>query len=187
MRRPHWLAVSLVAVAFGISGCYGPFYLTRKVWKFNGEVSDNKWVVEIVHLICLALPVYSIAGAADGLIFNSIEFWTGNNPLAEASADGVKATRRIVRGDTDYLLKRVAGPAGDELVIEQSRRGRPGEVLRFQRQGDHMVALNGEGALLLSSRTEADGRVVITDAAGAQVASYTGDDVQRHLNSFGRF
>ena len=187
MRRPHWMAVSLVALACGISGCYGPFYLTRKVWKFNGEVSDNKWVVEVVHLICLALPVYSIAGAADGLIFNSIEFWTGNNPLAQASADGVKATRRIVHGDTEYLLKRVAGSTGDALVIEQSRHGQPGEVLRFQRQGDHMVALNGEGAMLFSSRTEADGRVVITDAAGAQVASYTGDDAQRLLKTVGRF
>ena len=187
MQRPHRMAVGLVALGLFASGCYGPFYLTRKVWKFNCQVSDNKWVVEVVYLVCTWLPVYGVAGLADALIFNSIEFWTGNNPLAEASANGVGATRRIVRGDTEYLLKRVAGPAGDELVIEQSRGGQPGESLRLQRQGDHMVALNGEGAMLFSSRTEADGRVVITDAAGQQVASYTGDDAQRLLKTAGRF
>ena len=187
MRRPHRMAVGLVALGMCVSGCYGPFYLTRKVWKFNGEVSDNKWVVEVVHLICLALPVYSIAGAADGLIFNSIEFWTGSNPLAESSAKGAAATRRIVRGDTEYLLKRVAGPAGDELVIEQYRHGQPGESLRFQRQGDHTVALNGDGTVLFSSNTEADGRIVITDGAGQQVASYTGDEAHRLLKAVGRF
>ena len=187
MRRPHRMAVALVALGFAASGCYGPFYLTRKVWKFNGEVSDNKWVVEVVHLICLALPIYSIAGAADGLIFNSIEFWTGSNPLSEASADGVKATRRIVRGDTEYLLKRVAGPAGDDLVIEQFRSGQPGQSLRLQRQGDQMVALNGEGVMLFRSRTEADGHVVITDATGQQVASYTDDESRRFLKTVGRF
>ncbi len=188
MQRPHRMAVGLVALGLFASGCYGPFYLTRKVWKFNGEVSDNKWVVEVAYLVMAGLlPIYGIAGAADAIIFNSIEFWTGNNPLAEASAEGVGATRRIVRGDMEYLLKRVAGPAGNELVIEQSRGGQPGESLRIQRQGDHMVALNGEGAMLFSSRTEADGHVVITDAAGQQVASYTDDEAQRFLKTVGRF
>jgi hypothetical protein len=181
------MAVGLVALGLFMSGCYGPFYLTRKVWKFNGEVSDNRWVVEVAFLVMNIIPIYSVAGMADSLIFNSLEFWTGNNPMAEASANGVRATRRIVRGDTEYLLKRVAGTAGDELLIEQSRHGQPGDSLRFQRQGDHMVALNGEGTMLFSSRTEADGRVVISDAAGQQVVSYTDEETQRFLKSVGRF
>lgn len=187
MQRPHRMAVGFVALGLFMSGCYGPFYLTRKVWKFNGEVSDNKWVVEVVYLVCTWLPVYGIAGLADAIIFNSLEFWTGKNPMAESSANGVGSTRRIVRGDTEYLLKRVAGPAGDELLIEQSRGGQPGESLRIQRQGSDMVALNGDGAMLFSSRIGVDGRVVISDASGQQVASYTGDEAQRFLKAVGRF
>jgi hypothetical protein len=86
MRRPHAMAVGLVALGMMVSGCYGPFYLTRKVWRFNGEVSDNKWVVELAYLVMTWLPVYGIAGLADAVIFNSIEFWTGNNPLSEGEA-----------------------------------------------------------------------------------------------------
>ena len=87
MRRPHRLAVALVAAAFLASGCYGPFTLTRKVYTWNGQVSDNKWVVETVFLVCSVLPIYHIAGLADALIFNSVEFWTGKNPLASARAE----------------------------------------------------------------------------------------------------
>ena len=88
MRRPHRLAVALVAAAFLASGCYGPFTLTRKVYTWNGQVSDNKWVVETVFLVtAVLLPVYGIASLADGVIFNSVEFWTGKNPLASARAE----------------------------------------------------------------------------------------------------
>ena len=86
MRQPHRLAVTLVAAALLVSGCYGPFTLTRKVYNWNGQVSDNKWVVETVFLICSWLPIYGIAGLADALIFNSVEFWTGRNPLSSARA-----------------------------------------------------------------------------------------------------
>ena len=183
MHRPHRMAVVLLAAGMFMSGCYGPFLLTRKVWKFNGEVSDNKWVVELVHLVCLALPVYSIATAADGLIFNSIQFWTGSNPMEKADAQGVRATKRIVRKDSETVLKRVASADGDQLVIEQVAAGRPTITLRFQRQGDGMVAVNGDGAVLYSARTRPDGTVVVADARGQQVASYSGDQTQRLLES----
>src|SRR5688572_9280960 len=100
MRKPHRMAVALLAVGMMAGGCYGPFHLVRKVWKWNGEVSDNKWVVEVVYLLTAHLiPVYGIAGLADAIIFNSVEFWTGENPLADDMAKD--DTRRISRGDTD--------------------------------------------------------------------------------------
>lgn len=184
MQRPHRMAVGLVALGLFVGGCYGPFYLTRKVWKFNGEVSDNKWVVEVAFLVMNIVPVYQVAGLADSLIFNSIEFWTGNNPMSEtASASGVSATRRIVRKDGEFLLKQDA----KDLVIEQLRDGQTLASVRLRRMGDHMAALNGDGAVLFNARTEADGRVVISDAGGQQVASYTGDEAERFLKSVGRF
>jgi hypothetical protein len=171
----------------GISGCYGPFYLVRKVHKFNGEVSDNKWIVEVVYLLTAHLiPVYGIAGLADAIIFNSIEFWTGENPLAETASEGAPASRRIVRGDSEYRLT-LAGQNGEELVIEQFVKGEPGPTLRLQRRGDGVVALDGEGATLFSSRTEADGRVVVSDAAGKQVASYSGEDAEKFLRAVRRY
>lgn len=178
MRRPNAMLAGLVALSLLSSGCYGPFLLTRKVWKFNGEVSDNKWVVEVVYLVCTWLPVYGVAGLADALIFNSVEFWTGKNPMSEANAQGI-SSKRIVRNNNEMILKR----EGNSLKVEQLRDGKTSASLQIQRQGDSMVALDENGALLYGAHTRADGSVQITDAKGKQIALYSGEDAKQALKS----
>ncbi len=75
------LAASLLASS---TGCFGGFGLTRNVHKFNREVSPDKWVQELVFLGFVIIPVYGIATLADAIIFNSIEFWTGESPISDA-------------------------------------------------------------------------------------------------------
>jgi hypothetical protein len=174
------MAVLAVALGIMVSGCYGPFTLVRKVYNWNGQVSDNKWVVELVYLVCTWLPVYGIAGAADAIIFNSVVFWTGKSMLAD---DASTQTKRIVRKDTETILTRMPGPEGDELWIQQTRQGEPVANLRIRRQGDALVAMNAEGATLFTADTLADGRVVITDANGLQVAEYSEDQAKQLLAS----
>jgi len=170
----------------GLSGCYGPFYLVRKVHQFNGEVSDNKWVVELVYLVCTWLPIYGLAGAADALIFNSIEFWTGSNPLATAEVkDGVK-TKRIVRGDYEAILQQTQTPNGPEFSITQFNRGTELSSLKIQPEAGNMVARNAAGDLLFSATTLEDGRVQVTDAEGRPMGSYTQKEAQQLLASAAR-
>ena len=184
MRQAHRTGIGLLlAAAMFTSGCYGPFLLTRKVWKWNGEVSDNKWVVEVVYLVCTWLPVYGVAGLADAVIFNSVEFWTGKNPMANADASGVPATKRIVRNDSEATLTRISTPEGEQLLIEQVEHGKPGASLRLQRQGDSTRAYDANGVLLYGATTHDDGSVAITDARGKQIAMYSGDQVDRLLKS----
>lgn len=104
MHRPSRFAAGAIALAMALStsGCYGPFYLVRKVHKFNGEISDNKWVVEVAYIVMAGIiPVYGVAGLLDELIFNSIEFWTGENPVADAKAptSGVQKTANAQPAD----------------------------------------------------------------------------------------
>lgn len=80
MTRKYRFGALLLAAAM-LSGCYGPFLLTKKLHHWNGQVSENRWVVEGVFLVCAWLPVYGIATLADAIIFNSVEFWTGDNPI----------------------------------------------------------------------------------------------------------
>ena len=173
----------VLAAALLAGGCYGPFYLTRKVWKFNGEISDNKWIVEVVYLVCTWLPVYGIAAVADALIFNSLEFWGADNPMKNAAAGTVTQTKRLVRNGAEVTFKRVAGPAGDELVIEQTAQGRSLPSLHVRREGNSTIALNDEGAVLFNAETLADGAVMITDGSGHPVASYTADQARQLLAS----
>lgn len=106
--------------------------------------------------------------------------------MAGADAEGVVDARRIVRGGNEAILKRVAGPLGEELVIEQFVLGQPGPSLRVRREGDSTVALDGHGAILFRAQTRADSALVITDADGRQVASYTPSETRRLLASASR-
>ena len=176
MRQAHGITVIALAGLLFVNGCYGPFLLTKKVHAWNGQVSDNKWVVEGVFLlIAYVVPIYGIAGLVDSLLFNSLEFWTGNNPMATADA----GTRRIVRGDTEMVLSR----AGDDMVVQQFKAGTPGPTLRLHRTADGTIATNQDGAVLFSAQTLADGSVMVQDGSGAQIAKYTGDEAQRFLAS----
>ena len=74
------LAVELVVAA--MSSCVGSFRLTSKLNTWNNQVSQKKFVNELVFLAMCILPAYEICVLGDALIFNSVEFWGGNNPIA---------------------------------------------------------------------------------------------------------
>ena len=73
-------------------GCIGGFNLTTNVHDWNSNLG-SKWVNEIVFLAFVIVPVYGITLLGDGIIFNSIEFWGGENPISKGGGDG--------DGDTD--------------------------------------------------------------------------------------
>ena len=178
MRKPSALLVGAVAFGLMASGCYGPFTLVRKVWKWNGEVSDNKGVVEVMFLVCYIIPVYGIAGLADAVIFNSVIFW-GGKPLLEANADTAPRTKRIVRKDSETVLSQ----AGNEYRIEQYQHGKQTTSLTMHRDGNGMAAYDAAGTKLFSSTTQADGSIVVANAKGEQVASYSADQTHRMMES----
>lgn len=51
--------------------------------KLNLSAVDNRYAR--AGLYVLMSPVYGVAAAADLFIFNSIEFWTGTNPISGKS------------------------------------------------------------------------------------------------------
>ena len=67
-----------LAATLCFSSCIGSFSLTNKVLSWNEGVG-NKFVNELVFIAFHIIPVYELTVAADVIILNSIEFWTGNN------------------------------------------------------------------------------------------------------------
>ncbi len=49
----------------------------------------NKFVKELVFLGLVILPVYEISILVDAFILNTLEFWTGSNPMALKPGDNV--------------------------------------------------------------------------------------------------
>lgn len=93
------IATLMVCGAFLFSSCVGSFGLHSKLLNWNQNVG-SKFVNELVFLGCSIAQVYTIAWLADALVINSIEFWTGSNPMA--SVGDVKT----VKGkDGNYLVK----------------------------------------------------------------------------------
>ena len=169
-RTQRWIA--MVMAGLMLSGCYGPFYLTRKIYNWNGQVGD-KWVNEIVFLVCTWLPVYGLASAADAIIFNSIEFWTGKNPLTMADAG---KDVHIVRGDSEAVMS--YDPKSQAMQIQQFKDGHAAPGLTVRHLDGMTVATDPEGHTLFTAQTKADGSVVVHDAQGKEIASYSAEHIK---------
>lgn len=65
------------------SSCVGSFGLFNRISSWNQSVG-NKFCKRLVFLALNIVPVYGVAYLADALVINSIEFWSGSNPMANA-------------------------------------------------------------------------------------------------------
>lgn len=110
--KKHYIKVAVVltlASSLGLSSCIGSFSLTNKLLSWNKSIG-NKFVNELVFLAFCILPVYEVSALADILVVNSIEFWSGDNPMA-------CGTKHIEGNDgRSYLVK--CDGKGYDIVCE---------------------------------------------------------------------
>ena len=85
MRNKLTIALLIILLSFN-AACYGPFNLTKKLYDWNGKVGD-KFTNELVFFVFIVVPVYQVSLFIDGVVLNSIEFWTGSNPVAMNEGD----------------------------------------------------------------------------------------------------
>lgn len=81
------LSVAALCVAGSsllFSSCIGSFNLTHSVLQWNRQVG-SKAVNELVFVAFWILPVYEVTALADLLVLNSIEFWSGSNPVSAST------------------------------------------------------------------------------------------------------
>lgn len=72
--------IVLMAGTMTMSSCIGSFGLFNKLLSWNQSIS-NKFVNEVVFF--LITPAYGVCCIVDALVLNSVEFWTGSNPIAK--------------------------------------------------------------------------------------------------------
>jgi hypothetical protein len=157
-RRFLWTGACTIFAA----GCFGSFGLTNALYDWNTRVSDNKWIRWVVFLALVVLPVYWIFIVADALVLNTIEFWTGNNPVKGARISDLGHGHTLVSRTTD----------DPDLVRHEHRRdGALVRVLYVRRLADgHVQLLDAEGRVLAQTRLERDGSVSRLDDAGLPTA-----------------
>ncbi len=84
--KKSMLAVLFSGVLITQTSCLGSFALTVKVYEINNELTDNKFINNLVFWL-VGGPVYGFTTTVDVVILNLIEFWTGNNLLANAPVE----------------------------------------------------------------------------------------------------
>lgn len=102
--------ISAICATPVLTSCIGSFELTNKLLKWNASIS-NKFVNELVFIAFWVLPVYEVSSLADILVLNSIEFWSGTNPVAcgDFKIEGQHGEKYYVKCDgKGYTVKNMA-------------------------------------------------------------------------------
>jgi len=140
------LFAALSAIVLFSAGCTGPFNLTRTVHRWHSDY-QNKVSDEVAFLGCAIFQVYTFALIGDAVIFNSIEFWTDENPIRLSA---------VTVGDASIA------PQADGSVRVSTAEG----VVTLARGADGVTARDAAGRVLATARAD-DATVTVTRADGS--------------------
>lgn len=107
--KKKYLTVGIVLTlssSMMFTSCIGSFSLTNKVLSWNKQVG-NKFVNTLIFAAFWPIPVYPLTIAADALVINSIEFWSGSNPVTADNIqiiDGKHSKYQIERNKNGYKI-----------------------------------------------------------------------------------
>ena len=71
------------ALASSQAACVGSFGAFNKVQGWNKTLTGNRVVNSVIHTVFWLVPVYELTILGDLLIFNTVEFATGSNPIGK--------------------------------------------------------------------------------------------------------
>ena len=145
-RRSVAITVLLGFLPFA-SACFGSFNLTRKAYQFNRGVSTDKWVRWLVFLV--VSPIYPLTGLVDVLFANSVEFWSGNNPITAkleprtaVGPDGAVASLIPIENGARIVITETSGAVHTATLLREA----PGVVAAYDGEGRLVHRLVGLGS-----------------------------------------
>lgn len=124
MKIRH-LKVSAVLLAATLltSSCVGSFALFNKLAGWNKQATDNKFLNELIFI--LISPAYAVCTFADVLVINSIEFWTGSNPMAQRVGETQEITGKDGKLYAVTTLRngyKVKSPDGEVIKFKYDKK-----------------------------------------------------------------
>lgn len=97
--RLNLALIFLLGGSIIFSSCIGSFSLHNRILNWNQGVG-SKFVNELVYLAFNIIPIYEVCYVVDALVINSIEFWTGSNPIAD-----IGTVKKIKGENGNYYVK----------------------------------------------------------------------------------
>ena len=127
------------------SSCIGSFGLWSSLKDWNNNIG-NKFVNEIVFLAFHIVPVYEVAYLADVIVLNSIEFWSGSNPLADVGSV------KTVKGESgEYLVQNTWNASAEGQTFELITMNEDGTIT-FKQQDGTPVTVSPDLQGMISAR-----------------------------------
>ena len=149
------LVAATLASSVLFSSCIGSFGLSNKLLDWNRNI-DSKFVNELVFVAFWIVPVYEISALADILVLNSIEFWSGSNPMASIGevkkVKGENGNYLVETLENGYSITKEGETASMELIYDKDLNtwnvvadGVSTELLQINNDGTAQMTLpNGE-------------------------------------------
>ena len=162
-------AALTAALSLFAAGCFGEFAATRSLYKWNTEVSDSKWLRWLVFLVLIILPVYGLFMLADAIVINTIEFFSGDNPISHSHVD-------LGKGHT-LTSQRTSDP--NLIKHEERKDGKVTRVFYVRKVGDHELVLLDEHMRVLSRVHVKERLATVYDGSGRVLAVLDGDQIDR--------
>ena len=175
MRKNNLMFLAALSLSCSIlfSSCVGSFALFNRISDWNQNVS-SKVVNELVFIALNVIPVYGVDYLADALVINSIEFWSGSNPMAS------KGDVRKVKGNNgDYLVETLENgysisKEGEETSMDLifNNETQTWNVIS-EDQVNELLKLNSDGTTAELYMPNGSTKTVTLDAAGVLMAQQT--------------
>lgn len=121
--RKLTLAVVL-SVSVLSTSCLGSFNAWNGLKDWNETATDNKFANNAIFWALNIIPVYGVFYLGDVLIFNLVEFWSGDNPIAMKEGE---MERQVIEKD------------GVRYALEATKNQMKITVLSGEREGNELV------------------------------------------------
>jgi len=160
---------ALLCGSMMFSSCIGSFALFNKVKDWNESLTDSKFVNEILYLAMWIVPVYEISFFVDNVVLNSIEFWTGSNPVANAGE-----VKKVQGEKGEYLVKTnadgytITNEVGEELNLKFDAEAQSWNVMNGD-EAIELLTINADGTVNMNMQNGTYMQVTL-DAAGMMAA-----------------
>lgn len=160
MKRNKLTLVAIVlSGSFLFSSCVGSFSLFNRLSSWNRTIG-NKFVNELVFLAFNIVPVYGIAYLADALVINSIEFWSGTNPMAN-----VGDVKKVKGENGNYMVKTL----GNGYSITKEGETTTMDLIYDKEANTWNVVANGETAELIKINNDGTASLNLPDGGKMNV------------------
>jgi hypothetical protein len=160
------------------TACYGPFNLTKNVYHWNSNITgssevNEKWMKEFVFFGMIIIPVYMFSALLDAFIFNSIQFWSGDNPVKATDAGGEGVTRVVRLGGLSVTM--AENERGTTVTYERNGLVERRATIETNATGYRLI--NETGALLAEAEMGQDGSVTLLDRDCQVVKRWSSDQL----------